>query len=126
MIVKNRNQVSKESAIWSKGHEIVLQCYTYTRRFPPDEQNGLTWQIRNNARSVMGHMLKGVASLVAKSSIEHLNQSLQELEELRYSIELSEHLGFGKSQDLAKGLIEMELLLKDTINKSYNNLSLNL
>jgi four helix bundle protein len=49
----------KELKVWRKAHELTLDIYGITARFPKDEMYGLTSQMRRSAASVGANIAEG-------------------------------------------------------------------
>ena len=49
--------------IWQKGLHLLLHVYQITKRFPPEEQFGITSDLRSSANSVIHNFAKGFGSL---------------------------------------------------------------
>ena len=47
--------------IWQRSHQLVLDVYRTTNRFPVDERFGLTSQIRRSAASIPSNIAEGSA-----------------------------------------------------------------
>lgn len=52
----------KDLIVWQKAHELVLNVYRFTRRFPKEENQCLTSQFRKSATSIASHIAEGFAS----------------------------------------------------------------
>ncbi|HEX2861329.1 MAG TPA: four helix bundle protein [Lacunisphaera sp.] len=49
----------RQLAIWQRSHQLTLAIYTLTKRFPRDEQYGLTNQLRRAASSIPANIAEG-------------------------------------------------------------------
>ena len=49
----------KELKVWQKSYQLCLEVYRITKKFPKDEQYGLTSQIRRAAVSVPSNIAEG-------------------------------------------------------------------
>src|SRR5262245_8077678 len=47
--------------VWQKAHQLTLEIYRLTKRFPDDERFGLTSQMRRSASSVEANLAEGSA-----------------------------------------------------------------
>jgi four helix bundle protein len=47
--------------VWQRAHQLTLQIYRLTKRFPDDERFGLTSQLRRAASSVEANLAEGSA-----------------------------------------------------------------
>lgn len=50
----------KDLIIWQKSHELTLEIYRLTKRFPSDEKYGLSSQMRRAAYSVPSNIVHPV------------------------------------------------------------------
>ena len=51
----------RELKVWQKAHEITIEVYRITKKFPADELYGLTSQMRQSASSVGANIAEGCA-----------------------------------------------------------------
>ena len=79
---------------WQIAHEIVLGVYSTTKRFPKDEQFGLTSQVRKAAVSIAANLAEGFGRCFPRDKIRFYNISQGSLEELRYYVILTRDLGY--------------------------------
>jgi four helix bundle protein len=47
--------------VWQKAHQLTLDVYRATKRFPDDERFGLTSQLRRSASSIEANLAEGSA-----------------------------------------------------------------
>jgi four helix bundle protein len=73
---------------------LVCQTYLATRRFPSDEQFGLTSQMRRAAISVVANIIEGCARSTEKEYLRFLDIAYGSVKELEYYLELSERLDY--------------------------------
>jgi len=45
--------------VWQKAHQLTLAAYRHTARFPGDERNGLTAQLRRSSASIAANLAEG-------------------------------------------------------------------
>ena len=80
--------------VYQKSHELVLQIYAITKKFPKEEQFGLTSQIRRAAVSIPSNIAEGKARgsnkdykrflLIARGSLEEVNYQMLLAKDLHY------------------------------------------
>ncbi len=51
----------RQLKVWRKAHELTLEVYRKSRRFPPEERFGLTAELRRSARSIGSNIAEGCA-----------------------------------------------------------------
>ena len=106
--------------VWQKSHELALEIYRVTFKFPKEEIYGLTSQVKRAAISVPTNIVEGNSRNTTKDYINFLYTSRGSLEELRYLILLSQELEFMKA-DVHEGLesrcAEISLMINSLINK---------
>jgi four helix bundle protein len=79
---------------WRRCHELVLEIYLVTRRFPSDERYGLTAQARRAAFSAAANVAEGAGKRGRREFRRFLDISLGSLSELSYTLRLAHELGF--------------------------------
>ena len=80
--------------VWQKAHELVLQIYKVTSRFPKKEIYGLTNQIRRASASVPANIVEGYSRNSTKEYIKFLFNARGSLEEVRYFLYLAKDLQY--------------------------------
>lgn len=78
----------------ARGHELTLAIYTLTKRFPREEQFGLTSQLRRAASSVAANIAEGFGRRTTGELIRSLRVANGEVEEVRYFTRLGYDLGY--------------------------------
>ena len=80
----------------------ALALYEATRRFPRDEQFGLTSQMRRAAVSVASNIVEGCARSSEADFQRFLDMAYGSARELEYHVSLASRLGFLQKQDSEK------------------------
>jgi four helix bundle protein len=80
--------------VWQRAHELTLETYRLSERFPRSEQFGIVSQVRRAAASVSANIAEGFGRRTTKELLRCLQISRGELEETRYFLILSRDLGF--------------------------------
>jgi four helix bundle protein len=83
----------KDLKVWERSHELVKQVYDLTRKFPPDERDGLTSQLRRAAVSVPTNIAEGAKRTHSRDYARFLNIAEASLAETHYLLLLSSDLG---------------------------------
>jgi four helix bundle protein len=80
--------------VWQKAHELTLETYRVTEKFPRSEQFGIVSQLRRSAASVSANIAEGFGRRTTKELLRCLQISRGELEETRYFLILSRDLKY--------------------------------
>ena len=92
----------KSIKAWQKAHELVLNIYDVTTKFPVSERFGLTAQLRRSASSVATNIVEGYKRKSRKDFAHFLNMSDASLEETKYHLLLAFDLKFLDKNDYEK------------------------
>jgi four helix bundle protein len=84
---------------WEQSHKLVLEIYTGTRRWPPDERYGLTIQIRRAAVSVVCNLAEGASRLGGRELRRFADISLGSLAEVSCLLQIAMDLGYLTSEE---------------------------
>lgn len=90
----------RKLTVWLKSHELVLDVYSVTKKYPRDEMFGLVSQIRRASVSVPANIVEGYARGSKNELIQFLKIAIGSLAELEYYLELSYDLGYIKKEEL--------------------------
>jgi four helix bundle protein len=102
--------------VWQKSHNLVLEIYRITGKFPADERYGLVQQMRRAAVSIPANIAEGFKRKDKKNKIIFYNIGESSLEELKYYLILSKDLGYIKNtEDLVERCLEVARLIKGLI-----------
>lgn len=88
--------------VWQKADELAFDIYITTRRFPKDEQYGLTSQLRRAAISIPTNIVEGYARKGDKELARFVNISLGSLAEVEYLLDFTRRLGYLNDEDYTK------------------------
>ncbi|MBU1728321.1 four helix bundle protein, partial [Patescibacteria group bacterium] len=58
-MVESKVRTFRDLKVWQKAHELVLEIYKITKRFPSEERFGLISQIRRSASSIATNIVEG-------------------------------------------------------------------
>lgn len=89
----------RELKVWQKTHELVLEIYRLTAKFPKTEIYGLINQLKRAAYSVSVNIVEGQSRQTTKEYLQFLYNARGSLEEVRYFLLLSMELGFLSAKD---------------------------
>ncbi len=80
--------------VWAAGHQIVLEIYRMTKRYPAEERFGLTHQTRTAAVSIPANVAEGFGRRPGKDRARFYTIAKGSTEELRYYLKLARDLGY--------------------------------
>jgi four helix bundle protein len=80
--------------VWQRAHELTLETYRLTEKFPRSEQFGVVSQLGRSSASVPANIAEGFGRRTTKELLRCLQISRGELEETRYFLMLSRDLGY--------------------------------
>ena len=120
-----RRRVSRDHrklTVFALADELALSVYAETAKFPAEERYGLCVQIRRAAVSVAVNIVEGCARRSTREYLQFLNVATGSTAETIYLLDLSNRLGFLKSEahqvidakytTLIKGLKKLQLSLE--------------
>ncbi len=100
----------KEIQVWQKSHQLVLQIYSVTEKFPHVEIYGLVSQMRRSAVSIPSNIAEGHKRESTKDSLHFYNTAESSLEELKYQTLLARDLEYIKNDQYEKlSILEDEI-----------------
>ena len=102
--------------VWQKAHEMVLEIYQFTSKFPKAEIYGLISQLRRSAVSVPANIAEGFKKKGRNDKARYLNIAQGSLEESRYYLLLARDLNYGDVSIAYEKLVEVSKLLDAYIN----------
>lgn len=85
---------------WQSGHELSIQIYQYTNKFPKSEQFGLVSQMRRAAVSVTSNIAEGFGRSSEKDKEHFYVMASGSLYELKSQVLLAKDLGFIDNEDI--------------------------
>ena len=80
----------RDLVVWQRAMELAEATYLLTKRFPPDEQYGLTSQARRAAASVAANIAEGYGRQTRASYVSFLRIAQGSLKELETHLILAE------------------------------------
>jgi four helix bundle protein len=102
---------------WKKAVEFVTEIYRATKRFPKEENYGLTSQIRRAAISIPSNIAEGQGRLTKGEFKQFLGNARGSLFELVTQLTIAENLGYMNKNDF-NGLFS----LSDELGRLLNGL----
>ena|SRR3989344_2627247 len=107
--------------IWTLGHELVLEIYIITKKFPKEELYGLVSQLRRAASSVCANIVEGFYRNTTKELVKFLFNARGSAGEVVYFLVLSKDLGYITNEKYLELRNSYENLLK-SISALINSL----
>jgi four helix bundle protein len=99
--------------VWKKAHQVTLDVYKLTKKFPDDERYGLSVQMRKAAVSIPANIAEGFGRRKPQDKVRFYNISQGSAEELKYFCILSKDLGYAANvKDLWDALEEVSRMLR--------------
>ncbi|MFI5110938.1 MAG: four helix bundle protein [Terriglobales bacterium] len=106
--------------VWDKGHQLTLEAYKATAKFPREEQYGLSSQIRRCCASIPANIAEGCGRRGNAEFHRFLQIASGSASELDYHFLLSHDLGLLSDSDyrkLSQSLLELRRMLTSLIQK---------
>lgn len=110
--------------VWQNGHELVLEIYTITRKFPRSETYSLVDQMRRAAISVTSNIAEGFGRRSLKEKNQFYNLSMGSLTELENQLIVAKDLKYMTPDsfiDLTSKLITIKKMLNKLISVIRNS-----
>lgn len=100
---------------WQKGHQLVVWVYEVTKKFPHDEQFGLTSQLRRAAVSITSNIAEGFSRGSYKDKNKFYYMALGSLTEVQNQLTISKDIKYIKLQEYLE-LKELTIEISKIIN----------
>jgi len=110
----------KNLHVWSKAHNLVLDIYRTTAKFPKEEIYGLTSQIRRSAGSIPTNIAEGCGRNSDGELYRFSCISMGSASELEYQLLLIKDLNYINEEDykiLNEKLMEVKKMLNSFMQK---------
>ncbi|GAI60149.1 unnamed protein product [marine sediment metagenome] len=89
----------KKLKVWEEAHQFTINIYNITKKFPSNEQYGLTSQIRRSASSIPTNIVEGCGQLDNGNLIRFLGIAKGSAFETEYQLLLSKDLKYINEKD---------------------------
>ncbi len=89
----------EELEVWQKAHELTLLVYALTKKFPREEQFGLTSQLRRASSAIAANIAEGYGRRTTGELLRSLRIANGEVEETRYFCRLSRDLNYMNGEE---------------------------
>ncbi len=96
----------QDLVVWQKSHQLSLEIFGATKKFPKEERDGLGAVLRQAVAEVPANIAAGFRSRIQPEKLRLYSESLAALERTRYYLILSRDLGFLKDYEALWNLAE--------------------
>jgi len=110
----------KDLKVWAKSHQLTVEIYRSTQKFPKEELFGLVSQMRRAAASIGANIAEGVGRRTDGDFTRFLNIARGSATEPEYHILLAHDLGLlpkDRFDDLSKRSDEVQRMLTSLIQQ---------
>lgn len=92
--MENKIKNFYELDAWKRGHELVLEIYKLTEKFPKEETFGIVSQLRRAVSSITANIAEGFARFHFKDKVRFYYQARASVAEVQNFLLLAKDLGF--------------------------------
>ncbi|SDS27042.1 four helix bundle protein [Polaribacter sp. KT25b] len=85
--------------VWKLAHQLTLEVYVVSKKFPSSELYGLTSQVRRSSSSVPTNIIEGQGRQYKKEFIQFLYIAKGSLEEANYQLFLARDLSYISNEE---------------------------
>lgn len=106
---------------WRKAHELVLEIYKMTQKFPRSETFALTSQIQRAAVSITSNIAEGFGRQTIREKVQFYYQAQGSLTEVKNQLILAKDLGYISEKEfdtIMNALITSHKLLQGLLRKT--------
>ena len=96
---------------WKVSHELVLEIYKHTDKFPDEERFGLTNQLRRAVVSITSNVAEGFSRRTSIDKNRFYNASLGSIAEIQNQILIARDLGY-MNQSSFKALADKSIVAR--------------
>ena len=111
----------EDLTVFKKSHNLVLEIYSITNKFPVEEKFGLIAQMRKSSSSIPTNIMEGSGRSGTKEFIHFIGIALGSCKEIEYQLLLSKDLAY-----LSKAVYEELKMKYNEIGKMLYSLRKNL
>jgi four helix bundle protein len=106
---------------WKEAHELVLKIYKITKKFPKEEQFGLTNQIRRAVVSITSNIAEGFSRSSYREKSQFYSMALGSLTEVQNQLLIARDIFYitkNEFNSLAEKTVTVSKLINGLIKKS--------
>ncbi len=89
----------RDLTVWQKAHQLVIEVYKISKKFPVEERYGLTAQLRRSSASIPTNIVEGFKRKSKNDFAHFINIAESSLEEARYQLILAHDLQYVTGED---------------------------
>ena len=97
----------RDLQVWKKAHDLTLELYRVSQRFPREEIYGITGQLRRATVSIGASLAEGCGRRTSTELARFVRIALGSASELDYHLLLSRDLGFMSSDDFTSSTAKL-------------------
>jgi four helix bundle protein len=109
----------RDLQVWKKTHDLALELYRVSQRFPREEIYGITGQLRRAAVSIGANLAEGCGRRTSTELARFVRIALGSASELDYQLLLSRDLRFMAAEEFTSAsaaLTEVRKMLTSFLN----------
>jgi four helix bundle protein len=91
----------RDLQVWKKAHDLTLELYRVSQRFPREEMYGITGQLRRAAVSIGANLAEGYGRRTSNELARFVRVAMGSASELDYHILLCRDIGLMSSDDFS-------------------------
>ena len=116
----------KKLKVWEDAHKFTVDIYNITKKFPNNEQYGLTSQIRRSSSSIPTNIVEGCGQLDNGNLIRFLGIAKGSAFETEYQLLLSKDLNYISNEEYTNLVEKVKYIIRRLNNliKSLKNCKL--
>ncbi len=113
----------KKLKVWEDAHQFTIDIYNITKKFPNNEQYGLTSQIRRSSSSIPTNIVEGSGQLNNGNLIRFLGIAKGSAFETEYQLLLAKDLNYITNEEYKYLLAKIQSIIRRLTNliKSLKN-----
>jgi len=118
---KNKIKSFTDLDAWKEGHKLVLDIYKITKKFPKEEQFGLTIQLRRAVVSLTSNIAEGFSRNSYKEKLKFYSIALGSLTEIQNQLLVARDIGYITEKEfnqIADQSIKVNKIINGLIKKS--------
>jgi len=107
--------------VWQEGHKLVLSIYKITKKFPREEQFGLSNQLQRAAISFTSNIAEGFSRNSYKEKLQFYSMALGSLTEIQNQLLIAkdiEYMTKAEFDEIAKKTVLISKMTNGLIKKS--------